>query len=359
MSKIEFSCRHCYTSGFEINLQFQTNCQVVSIFGPSGSGKTSILAMLAGHWNPDQGRIKVGERVLFDSRERIDVACEKRNIGLVSQEHLLFPHMNVEANLRFSVRAKPNFDQLSKTLFADVCEVLALEPILKRFPRNLSGGESQRVAIGRALMSRPDTLLLDEPLSALDSDLKSQILTYLQQIIDKLQTPVVFVSHRQADVRRLADWVVVIEQGRKVTEGHPDIALAHDRPMTWTDGVGPVNLLGIDRVVQDKERWLGVIGDQTIQLPREISSNGKVYLQFTPRDVTLSRNTDVEGLSSRNQLSGIVRRIVTVRNAAFVAVDIGQVVWAEITSHSVKELKLETGVSVICLIKTQSLQVVD
>ena len=358
MSKINFSCRHTFASGFELDLDFATSHQVVSLFGPSGSGKSTILAMLVGFMRPDQGNIQIGDKVMFDSNAGTDVPCEQRRIGLVSQDHLLFPHMNVEANLKFGQR-KTESD--SQRLFSDVCDVLELGSILKRHPRNLSGGESQRVAIGRAMMSRPHILLLDEPLSSLDADLKSQILNYLQQIIDQLKTSVVFVSHRQAHVRRLAEWVVVIDDGEKVTEGTPEEALAHNKPMAWTDAIGPVNLLGIENVREDDGRWLGGVGDQLIQLPIQIprnSSAGKIFLQFTPRDVTLSRNA-VSGLSSRNHISGVVRKIVAVKNAAFVAVDIGQIIWAEVTTQSVQELQLEPGTTVTCLIKTQSLQVVD
>jgi len=318
--------------------------------------------MLVGFTRPDQGVIQIGDKVLFDGNAGIDLPCERRNIGLVSQDHLLFPHMTVSANLKFGQRntnVKSNSD--SNQLFSDVCDVLELGPILRRYPSKLSGGESQRVAIGRALMSRPETLLLDEPLSSLDANLKSQILNYLQQIIEQLKTPVVFVSHYQAHVRRLADWVVVIDDGQKVTEGTPEEALTHNKPMAWTDATGPVNLLGIESVHEESGRWLGSVGDQLIQLPSQITqtnSTGKTFLQFTPRDVTLSRNA-VSGLSSRNHISGVIRKIVPVMNAAFVAVDIGQIIWAEVTTQSVEELQLEPGAKVTCLIKTQSLQVFD
>ena len=359
MSFISFSCQHEFSSGFKLALDFETEEQAVSLFGPSGSGKTSVLSMLAGFIRPDQGRLQIGDHLLFDRTERIDVPCEKRNVGLVSQDHLIFPHMDVEANLNFGRRRTSHLPKIeSDRLFKRICEVLELKPLLKRLPRNLSGGESQRVAIGRALMSQPQLLLLDEPLSSLDAGLKLQVMAYLEEIISDLKIPVIFVSHRQGHVRRLADWVVVMEDGGKIAEGTPEEALAHSKPMTWTDALGPVNLLGVNNVHFDGNRWVGRVGDQELHIPSIDEAADKLFLQFTPRDVTLS-STAVSGLSSRNHLSGAIRQVISMPKREFVAVDIGQIIWAEVTALAVKELELKVGANVICLIKSQSLEVVS
>lgn len=359
MSLINFDCQHDFKSGFSLALGFETENQIVSIFGPSGSGKTSVLSMLAGFTRPDRGRIQIGEHVLFDSSQKIDLPCEKRHVGLVSQDHLVFPHMDVEANLNFGRRRNRHQSKVeSDKLFKRICEVLELQSLLTRIPRNLSGGESQRVAIGRALMSLPRLLLLDEPLSSLDAGLKLQVMAYLEEIIADLKIPVIFVSHRQGHVRRLADWVVVIEEGRKVAEGTPDEALAHSKPMAWKNILGPVNLLGVDRVHFDGNHWIGNVGDQKLHIPSIDKAKDKLFLQFTPRDVTLS-NSDVSGLSSRNHLNGTIRQIVSLPKREFIAVDMGQIIWAEVTSQAVEELNLKVGSSVICLIKSQSIEVVD
>ncbi|MEM9412678.1 MAG: TOBE domain-containing protein, partial [Planctomycetota bacterium] len=170
--------------------------------------------------------------------------------------------------------------------------------------------------------------------------------------------PVIFVSHRQGHVRRLADWVVVIEEGRKVAEGIPDLALAHSRPMAWKNMLGPVNLLGMDNVHFDGNHWKGSVGDQELHIPEIVEAKDKLFLQFTPRDVTLSKN-DVSGLSSRNHLNGTIRQIVSMPQREFVAIDIGQIIWAEVTSQSVAELDLRVGNSVFCLIKSQSIEVIN
>ncbi|MEM9409709.1 MAG: molybdenum ABC transporter ATP-binding protein [Planctomycetota bacterium] len=359
MNSIKFSCQHEFGSGFSLTLDFETDHQIVALFGPSGSGKTSLLSMLAGFLTPDHGRIQIGDKLLFDSRQRINLRCEKRHIGLVSQDHLVFPHMNVESNLNFGRHRNRHLTRVeSDQLFKRICAVLNLQPLLKRSPKNLSGGESQRVAIGRALMSSPKLLLLDEPLSSLDAGLKLQVMAYLEEIISDLKIPVVFVSHRQGHVRRLADWVVVIEEGRKVAEGTPDEALTHSKPMAWKNTLGPVNLLGIENVHFDGKHWKGLVGDQELHIPAIEKSKDKLFLQFTPRDVTLSHG-DVSGLSSRNQLRGMIRQIVSMPHREFIAVDIGQIIWAEITSQSVEDLNLKVGQSIYCLVKSQCIEVIN
>lgn len=355
MTKIRFRCDHTYSSDFSLDLEFETASRCVALFGPSGSGKSSILSMLVGFVSPNQGEITLADRVIFDSSTKTNVRIEKRCIGLVSQDHLVFPHMNVRANLMYGVERKNRTNQGFHAAFFDrVCGVLELKSLLERFPRQLSGGESQRVAIGRALMSQPEILLMDEPFASLDEELQNQIISYLEQITTELQTPIVFVSHNQAHVRRLAEWVVVIENGKKISEGPPEQALSHQRAMTWKRSMGPVNMLMAQNVRKENGRTIGEIEDQVLHLPDFQSQNETAFLHFYPRDVTVSIGEAV-GLSSRNQLQGNIRQIVEVGKAIFLQIDIGQNIWAEVTPQSVTELGLKDGKNVTCLIKAQSL----
>lgn len=226
MSWLEFHCRHRYAGGFELGVSFQTERQVVGLFGPSGSGKTSVLSVIAGSLHPQHGRIVLNQQVLLDPRAGIDLPPQRRRVGMVFQDHLLFPHLSVESNLRYGLNrrraAKRNID------FARVVDVLELGDLLARPPRNLSGGERQRVALGRSLLAGPEALLLDEPLTALDQPLKERILVYLERVLAQWQIPTLFVSHAAADVRRLAEWAIVLEQGRVVAAGSPADVLTGD-----------------------------------------------------------------------------------------------------------------------------------
>lgn len=356
MSMLSFRCGHRYEGGFEIEIEFELARRVTSLFGPSGSGKTSVLAMIAGFVRPDRGKVKLGVDVVLDTDRNICLPPERRSVGMVFQDHLLFPHYNVEANLRYGQRHRQRRHRTIR--LAQVAKVLEIEGLLRQYPHQLSGGERQRVALGRALLSGPELLLMDEPLASLDAALKERILAYLERVVNEWKIPTVFVSHAQAEVRRLADWVVVMEKGRAVAAGPPDEALTQPEPLGWKDSLGPVNLLRVDRVEAFDDHTTARIGEQMIYLPpQETPPASHVFVQFSPADVTLSRH-DVNGLSVRNHLQGHVCQLVSLAHAAFVAVDIGQILWAELTPQAAKELELQPGAEVTCLLKAHSLHVV-
>lgn len=223
MNRLSFCCRHQYASGFELDVAFELDHEVTSLFGPSGSGKTTVLALIAGALRPQTGRIELGERTLVDTAQGLCLAAERRRVGLVFQDHLLFPHLSVEKNLRYGYRRRRA--GANKIDFDQVVEVLELGDLLARMPRHLSGGQRQRVALGRSLLAGPELLLLDEPLAALDAPLKDRILTYLERVVAQWRLPTLYVSHAASEVARLADWVIVLRQGRVAATGTPQQVL--------------------------------------------------------------------------------------------------------------------------------------
>ncbi len=218
MSQLNFRAVHSYPGGFRLDLSFQATRLVTAIFGPSGSGKTTILEILAGLKRPQEGVVRLKDRILVDTAAGVFVPVQGRGVGMVFQDQLLFPHYSVQGNLRFGEkrRRKPLDDRVA---FERVVEVLELDRLLKRHTRNLSGGERQRVALGRALLSSPDLLLLDEPLTGLDEELKSRVLNYIRRAIGEWRIPTLLVAHDFSEVRRLADWVISIRDGRVEREG--------------------------------------------------------------------------------------------------------------------------------------------
>jgi molybdate transport system ATP-binding protein len=357
VSVLTFEARHRYTGGFLFDVRFETSARVTALFGPSGSGKSSAVEMIAGLRKPERGYISVGGELLYDSATALDLAPEARGIGVVFQDLLLFPHKNVEKNLRYGVRRGRTAGP--EVQFERVVDVLELNALLERPIRALSGGERQRVALGRALLSRPRLLLMDEPLTALDERLKLRVLAYIERIVEQWAVPVVFVSHAQAEVRRLAERVVVMDGGRVVAAGPPEEALAVPGAMALKNASGPMNLLRVTQLREEAGRWTGEVGDQRIVLPAlETPPRGDVYVQVAPESVLLSRE-DLAGVSARNHLRGTVRDIVSVGGASFVAVDAGQIVWAEVTPAAVSELGLKRGAPVFCLIKTHSLRLLE
>jgi molybdate transport system ATP-binding protein len=190
---------------------FATNGGLTALTGPSGVGKTSVLNMVAGLLRPDRGRIAVGGDLLFDSASGIHVPPEKRRLGYVFQDARLFPHRTVRGNLLYGFRlARPASRWMS---LDDATEFLGIAHLLERWPHTLSGGEAQRVAIGRALLSGARALLMDEPLSALDPERRAGILRVIERIRDDLRLPILYVSHERSETERLATTRIALGHG--------------------------------------------------------------------------------------------------------------------------------------------------
>jgi molybdate transport system ATP-binding protein len=187
---------------FVLQVRESASVEVLGLFGPSGSGKTTLLEAIAGIRTPGDGEIRIGDRVLFSSRGRINVPARDRQIGYVPQDALLFPNMNVTANIRYGERGD------DRGTFNGLVEIFDLQPLLDRGVRNLSGGEKQRVAIARALMTRPSILLLDEPLAAVDRERRDRILPYVLKIRKELHVPLIYVTHDADELTAIADRVL-------------------------------------------------------------------------------------------------------------------------------------------------------
>jgi molybdate transport system ATP-binding protein len=201
----------CARGDFAIKVAFQVGAGLTALFGPSGAGKTSVLNMIAGVLRPGRGRIAVDGNVLFDSAARIDLKPEARRVGYIFQDARLFPHMSVEDNLLYgyALNAVGRYATPEQ-----IIDLLGIRALLNRRPLSLSGGEQQRVAIGRAILASPHLLLMDEPLASLDDARKQEILPYIERLRDELKIPILYVTHARAEVDRLAAAVIVIENGR-------------------------------------------------------------------------------------------------------------------------------------------------
>jgi molybdate transport system ATP-binding protein len=216
-SVVEFAAKHRFGSGFELDAAFTAGAGVTALVGPSGSGKTTVLAMIAGVLRPRAARIAVTGTLVCDSAAGVWVPPERRGVGMVFQDHLLFPHKTVLGNLEFGaagVAAPERAARLKR--FAGMLE---LSDLLDRMPATLSGGQKQRVALGRALMAEPKLLLLDEPLNAQDAALRVRIRGDLARVFGETKLPAILVSHDEAEVRELAARVVRIEAGKIVGNG--------------------------------------------------------------------------------------------------------------------------------------------
>jgi len=217
----------------KFDCQWSEGC-LTAIYGPSGVGKSSLLRMLAGLMKPDSGRIKIGEKVWFDSEKKIDLKPQERNVGLVFQDASLFPNMTVEQNLHFALKR----DQSSE-IVDSMLDVAGLQALRQSKPSQLSGGQSQRVAVARALIRKPSLLLLDEPLSALDLKIRETLQDFIVDFHKKFDLSTILVSHQFSEVLRMSDHIVTMEDGQVSNEGKAveifDVSNTTDDPMIEVD----------------------------------------------------------------------------------------------------------------------------
>jgi molybdate transport system ATP-binding protein len=199
---------------FELNACFTAEHARSVVFGPSGSGKSVTLQCIAGLLKPDEGRIEIGERVLFDSVAGINLRPQQRNVGFVFQDYALFPHLTVQENIAFGLNRELRDGNRFMARVNEFLALFELEALARSLPRNLSGGQRQRVALARALIRHPDVLLMDEPLSALDPVLRSRVRLELSDMQRRFQVPMIAITHDPADVEVLAQNVIVFEHGR-------------------------------------------------------------------------------------------------------------------------------------------------
>ncbi|WP_053130111.1 molybdenum ABC transporter ATP-binding protein [Pseudomonas sp. MIACH] len=328
---------------------------VTALYGHSGSGKTTCLRCIAGLERAEDGFIQINDEVWQDSRNGLFVPPHKRALGYVFQEPSLFPHLSVRANLEFGLKRIPR--QQRRVDMAQATELLGIGHLLERHPQHLSGGERQRIGIARALLTSPKLLLMDEPLAALDSKRKSEILPYLERLHDELDIPVLYVSHAQDEVARLADHIVLLSDGKALASGPIGETLARlDLPMARGDDAGVV----INGNVSAYDEHYQLL---TLQLPDSVQhlrvahaplALGKALrVKVQARDVSLSLQAE-EHSSILNRLPVTVTQEIAADNSAHVLVRLdadGTPLLARITRFSRDQLQLHPGQALWAQIK--------
>jgi molybdate transport system ATP-binding protein len=264
---------------------FATGAGITGLFGPSGAGKTSLLNLVAGALRPDRGRIEVAGHVLFDGERRINLRPERRHAGYIFQDGRLFPHMNVAANLRYGMAA----GRAAPLSFDETVAFLGIAPLLDRRPAALSGGEAQRVAIGRALLAGPDVLLMDEPLSSLDRERREETLRVIERLRDRFALPILYVSHDLAEVERLCDHIVLIRD-LAVTAAGPVGTILADLTLPFAREPAAATVVPATVVRHDADYDLTEcrIDGATLQIPGRLGAPGESRrLRILARDVSL------------------------------------------------------------------------
>lgn len=338
---------------FTLDVQFVSEGRLTAFFGQSGSGKTSLVNVIGGLIRPDRGRVVVDGTTLVDTERRIFVPTWRRRIGYVFQEGRLFPHLTVRQNLMFGRWFRAAAER--EVQLGTVVGLLGIGHLLQRRPGALSGGEKQRVAIGRALLSSPRLLLMDEPLAALDEARKEEIQPYIEKLRDDYDIPIVYVSHSLAEVSRLANTVVVMRNGRAVAVGDPADVLSRGE-LVPHDALEEAGALIEAHISQHDARFgltvlesnAGPLSVPYLDLPVGTS----VRVRLRARDVMVA-NAPPAGLSALNVFSG---KVIELRKSGEAAVEIdidcsGVRVTARLTRKSVETLGLAAGMPVYAILK--------
>ena len=361
--------------GFDLELDLTLPAMGITvIFGPSGCGKTSLLRCVAGLERHSTGRIALGASVMQDSQHAIHWPTWQRPLAYVFQEASLFEHLDVMGNLRFGLNPKRLHNKRSplakgvgelsqalspKAALEQAIEVLGLGALMKRHPQQLSGGERQRVAIGRALATQPRLMLLDEPLASLDSARQQEILPWLEKLRDTLHVPMLYVTHAQSEMTRLANTLVLMEQGRVRAAAPIQEMFAH---ASWQAELGDEPSALIDAQLHERDEPWGLVsarfegGAFWIRDP-ELALGSRVRLRVMARDVSIACSPP-ERTSIQNILPARVSAIHPDHHPSqrLVRLELqGTPLWAKVTTRALNALALEVGQAVWAQIKSVAL----
>lgn len=339
---------------FDLDAAFTAPDGVTALFGRSGAGKSTLVSIIAGLRRPSRGRVILGERTLLDTDMQIDVPVHRRRVGVVFQEARLFPHLSVRKNLTYGVRHAES-DVLDR-----IVDLLAIAPLMDRRTQALSGGEAQRVAIGRALLSQPDLLIMDEPLSNLDGARKAIILPFLERLAREGEVPILYVSHVLDEVARLADTMVLLSAGSVIASGPLAEVLARVDLGPATGRYEASSILEGTVAEHDPDYALSMIRVESsnVVVPLLDAPPGTpVRLRVRARDVALAV-TPPTGVSIRNVIPVTISSLQPEEGAfAEIGLALGtQALRARITRRALDELGLQKGKPVLALVKAITIE---
>jgi len=346
--ELHMAVKKSFGGDFNLQTDFTVTGEQVGIFGQSGSGKSTLVGLLAGLGTPDAGEIVLNGECLFSGRKGINVPPQRRRVGIVFQQPWLFPHLSVESNLLYGYRrCEPRHRSIDIDALVNV---LKLDGLLKRGVNNLSGGEKQRVALGRAILANPRLLLMDEPLSALDDSLKFQIIQYLKSASEQFGIPYLFISHSLLEIRLMTEQVLAVAGGRIVRQATPE-QLARER--MGQSQVGYINLLKAEAL--RKMGGLHVYRWGTKELFVSAGDDGSsATFELSSRDIILFKKHP-EAISARNLLKCTVVDTFPSGNKVGVELKCGsETLVAEVVMQAADDLAIQAQNEVYAVVKASS-----
>ena len=344
---------------FSLDVAFTAPPGITMLFGASGSGKTTLLRSVAGLTTPDTGRIAIGDRILFDVKTGIDVAVQDRHVGYVFQQAALFPHMTVRENIEYGLHRSTADDRQRRV--SAIAESFRIPHILDRRPAQISGGERQRAALARALVTEPSLLLLDEPLSALDHGIQSHIMDDLRRSNESRRIPMLYVTHSHREVYALGERVVAIDNGRVTATGSPHDVLDHPAQGVLANLAGFENVF--DATVLERRERAGTmqcrLANSATELEVPLGPTAvaqPVWIAIRAGDILVA-NEQPRGLSARNILPGRLVELTAHGPTMVAVVDVGARFIVHLTPSGVESLHLHAGDHVWLIVKTYSCRI--
>jgi molybdate transport system ATP-binding protein len=340
---------------FKLDVAFDAAPGVTIVFGESGSGKTTLLRSVAGLTRPEAGRIAVGDGVLFDAGDGTDVEPSRRKVGFVFQHLALFPHLSAGENIGYGLAHLSAADRRER--IAAIAASFRIDHLLGRKPGEISGGERQRVGLARSLVTDPDVLLLDEPLSALDHATQSRIIADLRRWNAARARPILYVTHSQREVFALGERVLVLQDGRIVADGTPHSVMESPSHAPLAQLAGFENLL--DAAIVERRPEAGVMVARlagtavALEAPLADLDGASVRIAIRAGDILVA-SEHPRGLSARNIVPGTIAALSREGPVVRAAVDVGTIIEAHITPASSQELGLRIGAPVWLVVKTHS-----
>ncbi len=348
-------------SSFLLDVEFVAAKGFTILFGASGAGKTTLLDCLAGLQSPEQGRIAIGNGVLFDSGPRVNIPPNRRSVGYLLQSLALFPHLTVQENVRYGLAALDQHEREYRC--RQILESFRIAHLGSRRPGEISGGERQRVALARTLVTRPRVLLLDEPLTALDAITRSQIVDDLRAWNAQRGIPILYVTHQRAEVFALGDSVIVLEAGCIVARGSPHEVLQRPQSETVAQLAGFENIFDCSFVAAHPEqgtmtcRVAGSVLDLEVPLSR-VNTSQSLRVGIRAGDILLA-SSPPQGLSARNVFPGVIASLEQRDLTVVAKVNCGALFEVHLTPGARDSLQLQPGGNIWLVAKTYSCQVMQ